>query len=70
LYTGHNIPSSTEKKPFFEVWGPPNHLRSAWQPIVEPNSRHEIVEAKAAKVQAYCEIAVELLEHVSDIVNK
>ncbi|KAH8757883.1 hypothetical protein F5883DRAFT_525453 [Diaporthe sp. PMI_573] len=36
--TNRRGPSSTAKKPFFNVWSAPSSCRSAWQPIVGPQS--------------------------------
>lgn len=63
MYVGKNHPSSTEEKPFFNVWRAPNHLSSAWQPRLGRDDPREIVDLEVAKVQTYCDISKVLRKH-------
>jgi hypothetical protein len=62
--TGRSGPSSTAKRPFFNVWSAPSSCRSAWQPVVGPQSS---VAAENARLERCYHISTKLPDHVSEI---
>ncbi|KAK4163072.1 putative serine threonine protein kinase [Cladorrhinum sp. PSN259] len=63
FWTGKASPVSTKSRPFFTIWSPPNHKRSAWQPVVQPNSPDAVVEIEVSSMKRYCDSSRLLPKH-------